>query len=99
MLVPSLALTGCAGDLVAQGSESGCPIAFEFEGRSYYGFKTEAPIEMGRSLGDVPYSPCDDGYGGMGDGRFAMIAWLVIRSRALLSAGSATPQGDARERD
>jgi hypothetical protein len=57
--------TGCSGGLAAPEGEADCPIAFDYGGRTYYGFRTAERVELGDALGEVSYSPCDDGYGPM----------------------------------
>ena len=57
--------TGCADGLAAPEGEADCPVAFDYGGRTYYGFQTEERVELGSALGEVSYSPCDDGYGPM----------------------------------
>lgn len=63
-LVLAFPLSSCA----EMGGESACALAFDFRGRNYYPHNTAAPVETGASLGQVPYSSCDDGGGTVDDG-------------------------------
>jgi hypothetical protein len=55
--------TGCSDRLAAQEGGADCQIAFDYGGRTYYGFQTEEPVALGDALGEVSYSACDDGPG------------------------------------
>jgi hypothetical protein len=56
---------GCTDGPAGQEGGAHCPIAFDYGGRTYYGFQTEEPVALGGALGEVSYSTCDDGSGAL----------------------------------
>jgi hypothetical protein len=57
--------TGCSVRPAAQEGGADCPVAFDYGGRTYHGFRTEEPVALGDALGEVSSSTCDDGSGAL----------------------------------
>jgi hypothetical protein len=55
------AATGCSGS--GGEGDSSCPLALEYDGRTYYAMKTEKPVTGSETLADVGFSLCDDSGG------------------------------------